>query len=184
MPASLFPASAIPSGVRTVYASFSGGADSLALLVRLSELGKTAPWEIRAVHFEHGIRGAESLADAEFCRTVCDRLGVPLQVISLNVPENLGTGEGVEAAARRLRLDAWRGIVVRTEKKPAAVALGHNADDRIESLFLRLMRGSNLSGLHALHAVRRFEDVLWIRDRKSTRLNSSHSGESRMPSSA
>lgn len=163
MPASLFPASAIPSGVRTVYASFSGGADSLALLVRLSELGKTAPWELRAVHFEHGIRGAESLADAEFCRTVCDRLGVPLQVISLNVPENLGTGEGVEAAARRLRLDAWRKIVVRTEKQPAAVALGHNADDRIESLFLRLMRGSNLSGLHALHAVRRFEDVLWIR---------------------
>ncbi len=163
MPGSLFPASAIPSGIRTVYASFSGGADSLALLVRLSELGKDAPWELRAVHFEHGIRGAESLADAEFCRTVCDKLGVPLQVISLNVPENLGSGEGVEAAARRLRLDAWRKIVARTENQPAAVALGHNADDRIESLFLRLMRGSNLSGLHALHAVRRFEDVLWLR---------------------
>ncbi len=163
MPGSLFPISAIPSGVRTVYASFSGGADSLALLVRLSELGKDAPWKLCAVHFEHGIRGAESLADAEFCQGVCDKLGVPLQVISLNVPENLGSGEGVEAAARRLRLDAWRKIVARTEKQPAAVALGHNADDRIESLFLRLMRGSNLSGLHALHAVRRFEDVLWLR---------------------
>ena len=163
MPDSLFPVSSIPSGIRTVYASFSGGADSLALLVCLSELSKDAPWELRAVHFEHGIRGAEGLADAEFCRTVCEKLGVPLQVIPLNVPENMGSGEGVEAAARRLRLDAWRKIVARTEKQPAAVALGHNADDRIESLFLRLMRGSNLSGLHALHAVRRFEDVLWLR---------------------
>ncbi len=163
MPGSLFPASAIPSGIRTVYASFSGGADSLALLVRLSELGKDAPWELRAVHFEHGIRGAESLADAEFCQGVCDKLGVPLQVISLDVPYRVQPGEGVEAAARRLRLDAWQKIVARTEKRPAAVALGHNADDRIESLFLRLMRGSNLSGLHALHAVRRFEDVLWLR---------------------
>ena len=163
MPGSLFPASSIPSGIRTVYASFSGGADSLALLVSLAELRKGAPWKLRAVHFEHGIRGAESLADAEFCRTVCDKLKVPLQVISLDVPYRVQPGEGMEAAARRLRLDSWQKIVARTEKQPAAVALGHNADDRIESLFLRLMRGSNLSGLHALHAVRRFEDVLWLR---------------------
>ena len=160
---SLFPGSSIPSDIRTVYASFSGGADSLALLVCLSELRKGAPWELRAVHFEHGIRGAESLADADFCRTVCDKLGVPLQVIPLNVPEHIQSGEGTEAAARRLRQAAWRKIVRETEQQPAAVALGHNADDRIESLFLRLMRGSNLSGLHALHPVRRFEDVLWLR---------------------
>ena len=43
------------------------------------------------------------------------------------------------------------------------MALGHNADDRIESLFLRLMRGSNLSGLHALHAVRTFNGITWLR---------------------
>ena len=163
MPGSLFPGSAIPPGIRTVYASFSGGADSLALLVCLSELGKDAPWELRAVHFEHGIRGAESLADADFCRTVCDRLGVPLHVIPLHVPDNICSGEGTEAAARRLRLEAWRDIVRNTPGRPATVALGHNADDRIESLFLRLMRGSNLSGLHALHAVREFDGVTWLR---------------------
>ena len=103
MPDSLFPGSRIPSGIRTVYASFSGGADSLALLVCLSELRQGAPWELRAVHFEHGIRGAESLADADFCREVCEKLGVPLQVIPLNVPEHIQSGEGTEAAARRLR---------------------------------------------------------------------------------
>ena len=159
----LFPGSSIPSGIRTVYASFSGGADSLALLTCLAELGKDAPWELRAVHFEHGIRGAESLADAEFCRTVCEKLGVPLQVIPLNVPERIRPGEGTEAAARRLRQEAWREIIRETEKQPAAVALGHNADDCIESLFLRLMRGSNMSGLHALHAVREFDGITWLR---------------------
>lgn len=163
MPGPLFPASFIPSGIRTLYASFSGGADSLALLVCLAELRKDAPWELRAVHFEHGIRGAESLADAEFCRTVCEKLGVPLQVIPLHVPDNMQPREGMEAAARRLRQEAWRDIIRRTGNRPAAVALGHNADDRIESLFLRLMRGSNLSGLHALHAVREFNGVTWLR---------------------
>ena len=163
MPHSLFLGSSIPSGIRTVYASFSGGADSLALLTCLSELGKDAPWELRAVHFEHGIRGAESLADAEFCRTVCEKLGVPLRIVPLNVPDRIQPGEGTEAAARRLRQEAWRGIVRETEKQPVAVALGHNADDCIESLFLRLMRGSNLSGLHALHAVRELNGILWLR---------------------
>ncbi len=163
MSSSLFPRSAIPSGIRTVYASFSGGADSLALLVCLSELRKGTPWKLRAVHFEHGIRGAESLSDAEFCRSVCEKLDIPLQIVPLDVPGHMQPGEGTEAAARRLRQEAWQKIVLETEKKPAAVALGHNADDRIESLFLRLMRGSNLSGLHALHAVREINGVIWLR---------------------
>jgi len=165
MQKALFPCSAIPSGIRTVYASFSGGADSLALLLSLTELrkGSRSRWELRAIHFEHGIRGAESLADAEFCRTVCENIGVPLEIIPLDVPEHIRLGEGMEAAARRLRQESWRIILGETEKKPAAVALGHNADDRIESLFLRLMRGSNMSGLHALHPVRKFDGITWIR---------------------
>ena len=163
MSGSLFSGSCIPSGIRTVYASFSGGADSLALLVSLSELRKDAPWELRAVHFEHGIRGAESLADAEFCRDICEKIGVPLQIVPLNVPDHVQSSEGTEAAARRLRQEAWQKIVRRTGEQSAAVALGHNADDRIESLFLRLMRGSNMSGLHALRTVRKFDGITWIR---------------------
>ena len=164
MSGSLFPGSRIPSKIRTVHASFSGGADSLALLVCLSELRAAgARWELRAVHFEHGIRGAESLADADFCRDICKKIGVPLLVVPLNVPGRMRPGEGTEAAARRLRQEEWVKIVRRTGEQPAAVALGHNADDRIESLFLRLMRGSNMSGLHALRAVRRFDGITWIR---------------------
>ena len=160
MPESLFPASAIPSGVRTVYASFSGGADSLALLLSLKSLCDAgAEWILRAVHFEHGIRGDESLADAAFCRTVCRKLHVPLKIVPLDVPAHLEPGEGVEAAARHLRQAAWRTLA----GPDSAVALGHNSDDRIESLFLRLMRGSNLSGLNALHPVRAFQGVLWLR---------------------
>ena len=163
MPGALFPGSAIPPGVRTVYASFSGGADSLALLVSLSVLRETCPWELRAVHFEHGIRGGESIADADFCRSVCRKLGIQLQVIPLNVPAKIRPGEGMEAAARRLRQEAWSEIIRDSSNTPAAVALGHNADDRIESLFLRLMRGSNLSGLHALHEVRAVNGITWVR---------------------
>ena len=160
MPESLFPATAIPPGIRTVYASFSGGADSLALLLSLKSLRDAgAEWTLRAVHFEHGIRGEESLADAAFCRRVCRKLHVPLKTVLLDVPAHLEPGEGVEAAARRLRQTAWRTLA----EPGSAVALGHNSDDRIESLFLRLMRGSNLSGLNALHPVRAFQGVVWLR---------------------
>ena len=163
MPGPLFSRYAVPSSIRTVYASFSGGADSLALLLSLADLRKEARWELRAVHFEHGIRGEESLADAEFCRNVCEKLGVPLEVIPLHVPERLCPGESIEAAARRFRQNAWQFVLRETEKTPMAVALGHNADDRIESLFLRLMRGSNTSGLNALHAKRKFDRITWLR---------------------
>ena len=165
MPGPLFTRYAIPSSIRTLYASFSGGADSLALLLSLADLRKEVRWELRAVHFEHGIRGAESLADAEFCRNVCEELGVPLEIIPLDVPQRVWPGEGIEAAARRLRQKSWQIILsgLEMERKPMAVALGHNADDRIESLFLRLMRGSNTSGLNALHAKRKFDGITWLR---------------------
>jgi len=165
MPGPLFPRYAVPSSIRTVYASFSGGADSLALLLSLADLRKETRWELRAVHFEHGIRGAESLADAEFCRNVCEKLGVPLEIIPLDIPQRVWPGEGIEAAARRLRQNSWQIILsgLEMERKPIAVALGHNADDRIESLFLRLMRGSNTSGLNALHAKRKFDGIVWLR---------------------
>ena len=161
----LFTRYAVPSSIRTLYASFSGGADSLALLLSLADLRKETRWELRAVHFEHGIRGEESLADAEFCRNVCEKLGVPLEIIPLDVPQRVWPGEGIEAAARRLRQKSWQVILsgLEMERKPMGVALGHNADDRIESLFLRLMRGSNTSGLNALHAKRKFDGIVWLR---------------------
>lgn len=132
----------------TLYVSLSGGADSLALLLRTLESGQP----FTAIHFEHGFRGRESLADAAFCRRFCRKFAVEFRQVSLAVPKNKLRGEGDEAAARRLRLEAWEKIT-RDDKRPV-VLLGHHADDAVETMLLRLFRGSNSSGLAALRPER------------------------------
>ena len=99
MPESLFPASAIPPGIRTVYASFSGGADSLALLLSLKSLRDAgAEWELRAVHFEHGIRGPEADGDEDFVKAFCAENGVTLHTARLDL-----AGREDENTAREAR---------------------------------------------------------------------------------
>ena len=59
----------------------SGGADSVALLLCLHELG----YSLKACHINHNLRGEESDRDEQFCRDLCGRLGVELEVHSIDV---------------------------------------------------------------------------------------------------
>ena len=146
------------SDTETICISFSGGADSLALL-HLAHA--QFPEKIKAVHFEHGFRGGESLRDATFCRKICEAWHIPFQLVPLNVPQNRINGEGDEEAARRLRLNAWKKIV--TDPDHTVVLLGHHADDAAETLFIRLFRGSNVSGLTALREKRTIDGITFLR---------------------
>ncbi len=131
-----------------VYAGFSGGADSTALLVILHTLAAELSLDLQAVHFEHGIRGQESLDDAAWCEDFCRLRKIPFTGINLDVLSLRHPGENIEAAARRLRIQQWVAMLAGQEK--TVVALGHHAGDRIENLFIRLCRGSNISGLTAM----------------------------------
>lgn len=142
---------------RHVRVSFSGGADSVALLLALREHAGQGAFQLSAVHFEHGLRGAESLQDAEFCRAFCRRISVPLTVESLS----MSPGPGSEAQARAMRHARWKRMLA--DDPNGVVALGHTADDRIETLFLRLLRGSNASGLAALRPIRIVDGVVYVR---------------------
>lgn len=146
---------------KTVYCSFSGGADSLALLLLLQAWSRRIFFSLEAVHFEHGFRGADSVEDALFCRDVCRREQIPFQLFRIDVPAHRLKGEGDEEAARRLRLEYWRKIVINPGN--SLIAVGHHADDRIENVFLRLFRGSNASGLSSMRAVQRIGSLTLIR---------------------
>ena len=146
---------------KTVYCSFSGGADSLALLLFLQEWSRRISFSLEAVHFEHGFRGPDSLSDAVFCRDVCRREKIPFQLFRINVPAHRLKGEGDEEAARRLRLEYWRKIV--SNPGNSLIALGHHADDRIENVLLRLFRGSNASGLSSMRTVQKMGNLTLIR---------------------
>ncbi|MEI8245022.1 MAG: tRNA lysidine(34) synthetase TilS, partial [Lentisphaerota bacterium] len=133
-----------------VYAGFSGGADSTALLLTLHSLAAELSIELQAVHFEHGLRGQASLDDAVWCEDFCQSRQIPFTGITLDVLSFRYPGENIEAAARRLRIQQW--VEMLAGQKNAVVALGHHAGDRIENLFIRLCRGSNISGLTAMRS--------------------------------
>ncbi len=124
-------------------AGFSGGADSTALLLILRRLGV----ELTAVHLHHGLRGCEADRDARWCETFCRDHGIRFEMHRLDVAGTRGPAEGVEAAARRCRLEFWR---ERLGSGAGTLALGHHADDAVETLLMRLVRGSNCSGLVGL----------------------------------
>ena len=146
---------------KVLYCSFSGGADSLALLLILSHWRNIVPFQLKAVHFEHGFRGMESLKDAEFCRKKCEEKNIPFQCVSLNVPANKLPGEGDEEAARRARLSAWKKIISQPEKE--FIVTGHHGGDVMENMFLRLFRGGNTTGITSLRYFSNVENMVFFR---------------------
>lgn len=143
-----------------IYVGFSGGADSTALLLIFAELSKNHSFKLTAVHFEHGLRGKESLADAKWCRNFANENNIKYLEYNLNTPKNVNSGEGTEEAARRLRLKKWQEIAA---GQSTAVALGHHAGDKIENLFIRLLRGSNCSGLTSLRYFSEVNGIIFLR---------------------
>ena len=145
---------------RRIFAGFSGGADSTALLLLLAKEAGKRGFGLKAVHFEHGLRGKESIADAKWCRKFCELRNIDFMKIGLNVNAARQPGESTESAARRLRLEEW-GILAGNQY--SFVALAHNANDRVENVLLRLMRGSNVSGLTSLREVQKIGNITFIR---------------------
>ena len=130
--------------------ALSGGADSVALLHILTSEGQG---RVHALHVHHGIRGAEADRDEQFCRLLCDRLGVPLCVVHTDVPALAREkGLGLESAARLARYDAFSAFL-REQELPLLVT-AHHADDQLETMLQHLMRGSGLRGLCGIPAYR------------------------------
>ncbi|MCL2609162.1 MAG: tRNA lysidine(34) synthetase TilS [Treponema sp.] len=137
-------------------ASVSGGADSVALLSALVALRDRDPgFRLRCVHVEHGIRAPEeSAGDADFVRSLCGELGVPCRVFSVR-PGRVAEfarkrGLGIEAAARHFRRRAWSRETdrLRAEGFPnVRILTAHTADDLLETVLMRVLRGSGPAGL-------------------------------------
>lgn len=123
----------------------SGGADSVALACLLAERREALGLTLTAAHVEHGIRGAESLEDAEFCRALCQSLDIPIRIARVDAPALAReSGEGLETAARRARYEALRRI--RREAGADWIALAHHMDDQAETVLMHLLRGAGPDG--------------------------------------
>lgn len=132
-------------GSPCVGVALSGGADSVALLL----MGHDAGWEITALHCNFHLRGAESDRDQAFVEDLCTRRGIPLLTIDFDVAERRRlTGESVEMACRNLRYD-WFASQAKALNF-SAIALGHHADDNIETSLLNALRGSGIRGIRGM----------------------------------
>ncbi len=128
---------------------FSGGPDSLALLHLLHRLAPEWGLTLRAAHLNHRLRGADSDADAVFAAATCRAWGVPLVQEAVDVQaEAERRGLAVEEAARQVRY-AFLGRVA-AAVGAATVAVGHNADDQVETVLMHFLRGAGLGGLRGM----------------------------------
>ena len=132
-----------------VVLAVSGGADSVAMLRALHRLCGDQTNSLIVGHVHHGLRGEAADRDADFVRQLCQQLDVACHVGHV---DGSSRGDGVEAAARDARY-RWL-IEMATSHSASYVATAHTADDQVETILHRVLRGTGLSGLAGIPAVR------------------------------
>jgi tRNA(Ile)-lysidine synthase len=129
---------------RPVLAGISGGPDSLCLLGVLQEAG----YQIIVAHFNHQLR-PEAELEAAAVSERARQLGLPFVTASADVRTYAGAqGLSIEEAARLLR---YRFLFEAARQHGAqAVAVGHTADDQVETVLMHFLRGAGLAGLKGM----------------------------------
>lgn len=130
-----------------LFVAVSGGIDSMVLLSQLLEakarLGSAAFPELRVLHVNHALRGAESDGDEALVLEAARAAQVPFLAERLSW-ENESPSQ---AACRRMRREFFR----RAADQPGdCVFLAHHQDDQAETLLLKLIRGVGLEGLRGM----------------------------------
>jgi tRNA(Ile)-lysidine synthase len=131
-------------GARILLA-LSGGPDSQALVHVLARLAPRHGLELFAHGVDHGLR-PEAAAELDLAAELCRTLGVPFERTRVRV----GIGSNLQARARSARQRAL--AAAKREVGATLVATAHHADDRAETVILRLLRGTGLGGLAVLPA--------------------------------
>jgi tRNA(Ile)-lysidine synthase len=133
----------------TIVVGVSGGPDSLCLLHLLKRLQEELGFDLHVGHVEHGIRGEESQADAAYVEALAREWELPIRVEYGDVPAYTVENKlAIEEAARRVRY-SFLGRLAQ-ELGARHIAVGHNADDQVETRLMHWMRGSGLGGLRGI----------------------------------
>ena len=122
-----------------VCVALSGGRDSVVLLHALSRFASNGvvPISLSALHVHHGI-SPNAEVWTEFCAEFCRQCNVSLNIVRVDVPRD--SGEGLEAAARRIRHTVFADCAADW------LALAHHRDDQAETVLLNILRGAGIAG--------------------------------------
>ena len=140
----LGPVSQLPEYSR-LWVAFSGGLDSTLLLQAASACHPS----VTALHINHQLQPNHQQTE-QFCRDVCEQLGVELSVARVDVPVGARGAGGLEDAARTARYEVFHN----TLNQGDILLMAHHADDQAETVLFRLLRGSGVSGLAGMPKTR------------------------------
>jgi tRNA(Ile)-lysidine synthase len=131
----------------------SGGMDSMVLLHLLNAYRQEFDLSLIVAHINHGLRPMESEQEAELVQKESERLGSTFEYGQFDVKEfQKAGGLSLQDAGRRIRFHFFNSLL--SKYGAQKIALGHHADDQVETVLLRLMRGSGLRGLKGMLPIR------------------------------
>ncbi|MCL5436266.1 MAG: tRNA lysidine(34) synthetase TilS [Candidatus Dependentiae bacterium] len=173
----------------TVITGLSGGPDSTFLLHLLVRVREGRNLRLIAAHLDHGWR-ERSREDAAFCKEQAEALRVPFVQGHARdfLPPTEGQIKVSEAAGRAARRSFFEQLA--REEEAHAIALAHQADEQLETFFVRLLRGSGVTGLagirarqgayiHPLLPLRKAAMLAWLEEEKIPYLTDPSNGELR-----
>lgn len=128
-----------------VCVGLSGGADSVCLFFCLYLLQSEFDFKLIAAHINHGIR-EEAYKDVLFCKNLCETYNVDFYLKEVNIKELSEKNHiGEEEMGRTIRYDFFNSLC-----KDGKIATAHNKNDNVETIFMRLIRGTGINGLSGI----------------------------------
>jgi len=132
-----------------VIVGVSGGPDSLALLHVLHILSKKGDFSLHAAHLNHSFRGQEADEEALWVKKIAESWGIPCTVAQEDIPALIEqTGMSPQEAGHQARQRFFLSLL--RELKGQKIALGHQADDQAETIFIHLLSGAGPEGLQGI----------------------------------
>ncbi|WP_244862214.1 tRNA lysidine(34) synthetase TilS [Siminovitchia terrae] len=145
-----------------VLAAVSGGPDSMAMLDFLLKRQGIFDINLAVVHVDHMLRGKESAQDLEYVKAYCKQNGLELKASSIDIKKKMEMGnKGMQETAREYRYRFFETVMKELGADKLAVA--QHADDQMETILMRLTRGSSGKSRAGIQSTRRFGNGELIR---------------------
>lgn len=125
---------------------FSGGVDSVSLLVSLNMLKSRYGFELNAAHVNHLLRGKEADRDENFCANLCEKLGIKLYLVQIDINKlSKENKKSIEETARDARYSYFSSLG--KQNKIDYFATAHTKNDNAETVYMNIIRGTTVSGI-------------------------------------
>lgn len=139
-----------------IVVAVSGGADSVALLRGLAQIGSSFRLDLLIAHVNHQLRGTASDSDESWVRRLSEETGVDCCVRKVDVTGRAEErSQSIEEAARDARYEVLSEIAAAADA--AGIATAHSADDQVETILHHVIRGTGLAGLRGMQPVRQLD---------------------------